>query len=509
MKTIIIGAGMGGMALACRLAAGGADVEIYEKNGQVGGRLGSFEKQGFRFDTGPTSLLMPWVLRRLFSDVGKRLEDYLALTSVEPIFRIYFRDGSTFTASSDRQKMLAEIRRTSEEDAKSYLKFMEDWGRQEEVALSDFLQRDFDGTLAALSPAGLRSFLSMGGMRTLYEKSGEYFTDPRVRAAVCVQSMFLGASPDHLPALYGFLPYSQLSEGEVYPMGGLYAAAEALEKLCGELGAKIYLQKGVQEIHLEGNRATGVVLRDGTFAEADAIVSDADLAYTYLQLIKPEGRRHMDDRKIASLEPSCSVLTFYFGLDGNCDLPHHCILFPENGFGAFKEVFEGKIAPQNPVIYLSNPCANDPSLAPEGKSVLYAMVPVPNLSVQIDWEKEVPKIRQKVLEHLSAIGFPDLEKRVEAEAVSTPEMWRDTFNLDLGAAFGLLPSLRQTGALRPQCYDRKIKGLYFVGASTHPGGSVPLVLLSAELAERRIMHDASALEEKEKAQQKTEHFDID
>ncbi len=489
MKVIIIGAGVGGMAAACRLAKRGVQVTIYEKNARAGGRLSNFQKDNFRVDAGPTLLLMPFVLKKFFSDLGRRTEDYLRLEQLEPAYKIFFEDGSTISPSSDTKKMLEEIGRLSKKDASAYSRWLSDYKRYYEIALREFILKNFDSPLDMLTPSGILSLISGGALRDLYSKTGDYFSDPRVRIAFSLQSVYIGAAPTKLPAVYGLIPYMEFTQGVWYPQGGLYSVAEAMEKVCKELGVGITCGAAVEKITIAGGKATGVQFSDGTREPADAVVSNADLPHTYLHLIDPQFRPHMSDAKVNSLKASCSCVMFYWGIDGEADLPHHCFLLPNNYLETFEDIFDRKALPQKPGIYLSNPCRHDSSLAPSGKSILYILIPVPNLSSGIDWGKETPKLRAQAIERLAKIGFPGIEKRIVMEKVFTPLDWEGEFNLELGATFGLSPNLMQSAAFRPPNKDKGIRNLYFVGASTHPGSGIPIVLMSAELLEKRFQKD--------------------
>ncbi|MCX8174776.1 MAG: phytoene desaturase family protein [Candidatus Micrarchaeota archaeon] len=489
MKIAVIGAGVGGMASACRLARRGVRVEIYEKNGRVGGRLSNFQKDNFRVDTGPTLLLMPHVLRRFFSDIGRNAEDYLKLAKLEPVYRIYFEDGSQIAPSTKTMEMIEEIGRIERNGEAGYSRWLADYRRYYEIAMREFIMKNFDSPLDMLTPRGIISLLSGGALRDLYSKTGDYFSDPRVRIAFSLQSVYIGAAPTRLPAVYGLIPYVEFTEGVWYPKGGLYSIAEALEKLCLELGVRINCGKAVQRIIVKDGSASGLLLSDGTVVEADAVISNADLPYTYLHLISEANRPHFPDSKVRALKKSCSALMFYWGIEGKVGLPHHSFFLPDEYLKTFEDIFDRRVMPQKPGIYVANPCAHDPSLAPAGKSVLYVLVPVPNTASAISWKDEAPKVRKAVLERLSSHGISDLEKRIVMEKVFTPEDWKASFNVEDGATFGLSPSLFQSAGFRPPNKDRRIRNLYFVGASTHPGGGIPIVLMSAELLERRLAKD--------------------
>jgi phytoene desaturase len=489
MKVLIIGAGVGGMATACRLARLGCEVEIYEKKEKVGGRLSNFEKSNFRVDAGPTLLLMPWVLRRVFTDLGKKINDYLELTKLHPVYKIYFEDGMVISPYSEKQKMFDEISKFSKKDAEGYLRYLADYKKYYEIALKEFIEKNFNSPLDMLTPKGIISLISGGALRDLYSKTGDYFSDPRVRIVFSLQSVYIGAAPTKLPAVYGLIPYVEFTEGVWYPKGGLYSIAETLALLCKEFGVKIHTKKPVKKIIVENSVAKGLQLEDGKIVLADAIISNADLPYTYLHLLDEEDRLHMPDSKVKSLKTSCSAFMMYLGLKGKVDLAHHSFILPNDYLKTFEDIFERKVMPKKPGIYVANPCSHDKTLAPRDKSIIYVLVPVPNLLSGIDWKIEAPRLRKQIIQKLESIGVKDLEKRIVMEKIFTPLDWRDSFGLENGATFGLSPGLFQSAAFRPSNKDKKIKGLYFVGASTHPGSGIPIVLLSAELMEKRFKED--------------------
>lgn len=489
MKAIIIGAGVGGMASACRLSKLGISVTIYERMPRVGGRLSCFEEDGFRIDRGPTLLLMPWVLKEFFSDIGKDIEDYLELRQLDPVYRIHFDDGSVLEPSADPKKMEKAISRINAADAPGSGRFLSDYKKYYEIALREFILKNFDTPLDMLSPGGVMSLLSGGALKDLYSKTGEYFKDPRVRIAFSLQSIYIGDRPEAIPSVYGLIPYVEFTEGVWYPKGGLYSVADALCKLCGEMGVEVRMGEAVKRIIIENGTAKGVELESGEKARADVVISDSDLPYTYLKLIPESQRPHMKDGKIRGLAKSCSAFMIYLGINGRCDIAHHNFILPVGYNRTFDDIFKKKALPENPGIYIANPSSHDKTLAPEGKSVIYILVPVPNLSAKIDWRKESAGFRDRILDNLGSIGLGDIRERIVYEKVVTPLEWAEEFNLEGGATFGLSPTLLQSAAFRPPNKDPSIKNLYFVGASTHPGSGIPIVLLSSKLLEARIRKD--------------------
>ncbi|MEM4347994.1 MAG: FAD-dependent oxidoreductase [Candidatus Anstonellaceae archaeon] len=230
-------------------------------------------------------------------------------------------------------------------------------------------------------------------------------------------------------------------------------------------------------------------MQDGKEVEADAVISNADLPYTYLKLIDEKERPHMPDWKVRSLKASCSAFMIYLGIEGKMEIPHHSFFLPEDYLETFEDIFDRKVMPKNPGIYVANPCVHDNTIAPAGKSIIYILVSVPNLSSNIDWKTEAPKLKEKILEKLEKSGLAGLRERIVMEKIFTPLDWKEAFNLEDGATFGLSPTLLQSAGFRPPNKDKKIKRLYFVGASTHPGSGIPIVLLSAQLIEERFKRD--------------------
>ncbi len=489
MKAIIIGAGVGGMASAVRLKRLGVDVTIFERRNILGGRLSNFQEKGFRIDRGPTLLLMPSVITGFFSDIGRNIHDYLKLNQLDPVYRLYFDDGTVLEPSAFPKTMFSNISKINLGDAPNYRKFMSDYEKYYDIAMNEFIMKNFDSPLDLVTPAGIMSLISGGAFTDLYSKTGQYFSDIRVRMAFSLQAIYLGERPDAIPSVYGIVPYIEFTEGVWYPEGGLYSVADALGKVCGEEKIKIRKNKPVKKIIIDGGVAKGVEFEDGKTEFADIIISNADLPYTYLKLIPERQRPHMKDKKIKSLATSCSTFMLYLGVEGSYETEHHNFSLPLEYTDLLDDVFKKKVLPEMPGVYVANPSLHDPTLAPKGKSVIYVLVPVPNLSGKVDWKKQKKAFRERILDRLSSIGMSDIRQRIVYERMITPEDWAEEFNLEKGATFGLSPTLLQSAAFRPPNKDPKIKNLYFVGASTHPGGGLPIVLMSSKLLELRIKDD--------------------
>jgi phytoene desaturase len=303
--------------------------------------------------------------------------------------------------------------------------------------------------------------------------------------------MYLGVSPFDAPAIYSVVNYMETGLGIWYPKGGMYSLSQGLEKLVKDLGGTILTSTEVSRISVKNQSATGVILKNGKHLKADLVVANSDLVYSYLKLINSADRPSMPDSRLLSYRQASSALLFYWGVEDDCEgMMHHNVYLSRDFKKNLDEIFYEKKMPNDPSFYTYIPTKTDPSLAPKGKQVFYVLVPVPNLSAKLNWNKEIVKIRQKVINRLKTEFNLDIEKRIETEKVFTPQDFKKKFNLHMGSAFGLSHNFLQSGYFRPHNKSRDINNLYFVGASTYPGGGIPMVTLSAKLVVERILDEA-------------------
>ena len=490
-KAIVIGSGIGGLCTAARLLAAGYQVTVYEKEDQVGGRANRLVKQGYTFDMGPTLLMMIDVLEQTFADCGKDFYDYIELLQLEPNYRVSYADGSSLTVSSNIARFGRELSKISPEAPEQFYKFFAITARIYRLARARFIDRNFDRVTDFISPSAGYKLLRDGGLMKLYNFVSKYFSDERLRMLFSFQSMYLGVSPYAAPAVYSVVSYMESGLGIWYPKGGMYQLSIALRKLVEDLGGVVHCNTPVGRILVEGKQVRGVELADGTRVEADIVVSNADLAYTYQKLLQRHERPKFSDRRLNGLKQASSALLFYWGVKDPLDgLLHHNVVFSRDFRQNLDQIFyQGKL-PTDPAFYLYIPTKTDPDLAPKGRNVCYVLVPVPNLQAKIDWEKGVEKIREKVLKGIKQRYGLDLRDSIEVESVFTPKDFETKYNLVDGSAFGLSHYFFQSGYFRPHNVVRGIKGVYLVGASTYPGSGVPMVTLGAKLVVERIMADA-------------------
>ncbi|HET6984500.1 MAG TPA: phytoene desaturase family protein [Myxococcaceae bacterium] len=490
LSAIVVGAGVGGLAAAARLAHAGFDVQVLEQTAEPGGRCGQLQAGGYTFDLGPTILLMPEVVERTFGDLGVPMASYLRLHRCDPNDTLRFRDGASLTFTSDLARMKDEVERLEPGSFPRFLRFLALGQLQYRTSLDRFAGRDLDHLGQFLTPASLAALVRVRGHRRLYSVVSDLFHDERLRAALTFQTMYLGLSPYESPAVYGLLPYSELGVGIWFPEGGLHALPRALERLALETGARLAYRTRVTRIDLEGNRATGVTLEDGTHLPADLVLCNADLPWAYRNLVDPSVTRL---RRADRLRYTSSGYLLYLGLDRRVpELGHHTVFFGSDYRGSFEDIFRRFRVPADPSFYVAVASRTDPSLAPPGRDGLYVLVPVPRQHPSLDWTTEGPRVRAQVFRRLREEGL-DVERHIVVERRFTPDDWASRFSLEHGSAFGLGHQLFQVGPFRPPNQDPTVRNLFFVGASTRPGTGLPMVMLSAELVVERMRREALAL----------------
>ncbi|HEV7730728.1 MAG TPA: phytoene desaturase family protein [Candidatus Binatia bacterium] len=489
-RVALIGAGVGGLAAAARLAAQGFAVEVYEKGDAPGGRCGRLTVDGYTFDTGPTLLLMPEVLEEVFAACGRRLEDYLTLHRCDPNYRIHFHDGSDVTFTTELTAMAKELERIEPGSFQRYLAFLAQGKVQYQTSLDRFVGRNFDHLGQFLTPSSLRGVFSVRAHRRMYPEVSRFFKDPRLRAAMSFQTMYLGISPYESPAVYGLLPYTELAMGIWYPRGGMFQLPLALARLCDELGVAVHYGETVERLDVEGGRARGRVLSDGRRVTADVVLCNADLPWAYRHLLDP---RDTTLPRADKLRYTSSAFMMYLGVSRRYpQLLHHNVFFGRDYRASFDDIFKRFRVPADPSFYVNVSSRTDAALAPAGTDGLYVLVPVPHRHDALDWDVEGPKLRAQVFRRLAEIGCEDVERHVVMERYFTPDDYETILNLDKGSAFGLSHNFFQVGPFRPANQDRAIRNLFFVGASTQPGTGLPMVMLSARLVTERIVQHAGA-----------------
>jgi phytoene desaturase len=484
---IVVGGGLGGLAAAIRLAARGRRVVLLEKNERVGGKLNLIAEEGYTFDTGPSLLTMPWVLRELFAAAGHRLEDELALVPSEPACRYRWPDGTRFDAHQSLPLLIQEIACLDTRDPAGFFRFMAYAARIYQAVAGPFLLRPFDGLRDLLTPATLRDVWAIDPLRTVDQAVRRFFHSPYLRQVFNRYATYNGSSPYRAPATFNLIAYIEFVEGAWYLRGGMYELARALERLAYELDVEIRTNCPVARVAVYGHTACGVVLEGGERLSAAAVVVNADPAYAYEALLPAEWPTAT---RLARLEPSCSGFMLLLGIDRVYpELAHHNIFFSADYAGEFAAIFDKRIPSPDPTVYVCATSVSDPAHAPPGHMNLFVLVNAPALGPRFDWRGAAAGYRDLVVRKLERMGLGNLERHIGYERIITPEDLRTRYNAPGGAIYGIASNRPWTAFLRPPLRAREARGLYFVGGGTHPGGGIPLVLLSGQAVAERILAD--------------------
>ncbi|MBY0568727.1 MAG: phytoene desaturase [Hyphomonadaceae bacterium] len=481
---IVIGSGFGGLAAAVRLGARGYRVTVLERLDAPGGRAYVHRQDGFVFDAGPTIITAPFLFEELWALAGRKLSDDVDLKAIDPFYDLVFSDGERMACGS---AMRDEIARIAPGDLAGYDRFMR---RSEEIYRVGFEQlgdapfHDW-AKMLAVAPDLLR----LGGLESVYGLVSRYVRDPRVRIALSFHPLFVGGSPFTTTAVYCLISYLERRHGVHFAMGGTGALVQGLVKLIRGQGGAVRCKAEVAQILVRDGAAAGVRLAGGEDLYADIVVSNADSAYTYGQLLPADSSKTWSKRKLASARYSMSLFVWYFGTRRQYpDVPHHTILLGPRYRALIEDIFTRKRLAPDMSLYLHRPTATDASLAPAGCDGFYVLSPVPHLDSGVDWTAEAEPYRQRVEKRLSETLLPGLSGEIVTSRVMTPLDFRDRLCAPKGAAFGLEPILTQSAWFRPHNRSGDVKGLFLVGAGTHPGAGVPGVLSSARVLDSVVPH---------------------
>ncbi len=487
-KVVVVGAGPGGLASAMMLSSAGIEVTVLEREEQPGGRTSTIERDGFRFDRGPTFFLFPEVLETVFRACGRSLYDEVPMHRLDPNYRLVFEEGGHVDATSDLEQLKAEIARISPADAAGIDRYMAD-NRRKFEKFRPILESPFSSHKDVMKLPLLELLPLLRPWASVDADLRRFFSDPRIRLSFSFQSKYLGMSPFKCPSLFTILAFLEYEFGVFHPIGGCGAVSQAMARVASEVGADIRLGEPVREIEFDGRRVRAVQTDKGRYA-ADALVVNADFANAMRSLVPEKLRRRWNDRKLARTKMSCSTYMLYLGVEGKYpQLPHHTIHL-SNGYEAHLDTIERRhVLPENPSFYVHNPSIIDPSMAPKGMSSLYALVPVTHTHPNVDWEAEHPAFREVVLDQLQKVGLPDLRDRIRTEVAFTPRDWEQQLGLYKGATFSLSHTLGQMLSLRPRNRFEDLEGVYLVGGGTHPGSGLPVIYQSARISSQLLAED--------------------
>jgi len=482
------------------LAGRGADVCLYEAGPKVGGRTARLTLQNgpdsFHFDTGPTFFLMPHVLEEIFAAAGTSLVRHAQMTRLDPMYRLVIgRAGDsplTLDTTQDLAAMGARLNAIAPGDGDAFGRFMSDNRRKLEV-FTPILRSGFTSHLDLLRPSVIKAGPWLNPHQSVHAHLSTYFKSRESRLAMTFQSKYLGMSPMNCPSLFSILPFIEYEYGVWHPQGGCNALMAAMARVCTSMGVQIRCGAKVERVVFEGKRACGVVVGGESIAH-DHVVANADASWALKNLVPAEVRsnaRRTSDERVDAMKYSCSTMMLYLGVRGKVNLPHHTIKVSSAYEQNLSDIVEGRLSAE-PSFYVCNPSAIDPTLAPEGCSSLYVLVPTPNLKASagsIDWAAQRREVRDDTVRRVSALAGVDLEPLICCEKQLTPLDWAAR-NINFGATFNLAHNLTQMLHLRPQHEVQGLKNMWLVGGGTHPGSGLPVIFLSAQITAAKLAERA-------------------
>jgi diapolycopene oxygenase len=492
MRIAVIGSGLGGLAAAAVLAARGYQVEVFEKNAWLGGKAAQLEGEGFRFDMGPTILIRPSVLRRIFGEAGRVLEDYIPMERLDPQWRCFFEDGLVLDLEDNLGAMATSLDKLKPGMGEGFLKFQELSEQLHEISNKFFFWKPVGSMMDTFDLKGsfsiqvLKDVMKMRLGQTVGGVIREYIPDARVAQMLDHYTQYVGSNPDASPAILCAIGHMQSEEGIWYPMGGTRAVPEGLVRLGSELGVKYHPSTEVARLSIVKEagkeKIAGLVLASGETLAFDAVVSNEDAVRTYRELVQGEAARKFEKER--EYEPACSGVVLYLGLNKRYEhLAHHCFVFSRDPEEEFHHIYDlGEPAP-DPTCYLASTTRTESATAPEGGDALYVLVHTPYLRPEHNWDEMFPKYRQVILDKLKrTAGMPDLEERIVFERALTPVDIHERYKVLNGAIYGLSSHGKWSGAFKPSNLRRDVDGLFLAGGAAHPGPGMPMVLMSGWIA---------------------------
>ena len=486
-QVTIIGAGPGGLASALLLQHAGFDVTVIERMDKLGGRTSSLEEEGFRFDRGPTFFLYPRILEEIFRSIGRDLYEDIPMTRLDPQYRLIFGNSGQIDATHDVAKMQEQIAQFSPEDAAKLPAFLEE-NRLKLDSFAPILENEFPSWTKLFSKEILKLLPLVRPWKSLDQDLQTFFQDQRIRLAFSFQSKYLGMSPFRCPSLFTILSFLEYDQGVFHPVGGCSAVSEKMGEIAREMGVKFQLEEEVQEILFSGRRAVGLVTDKDRYS-FDALVINADFARAMTRLVPEDVRPKWNDHKIATRKYSCSTFMLYLGVKGPVDAAHHSIYFSNDYVKNIEDISINYSLPADPSFYLENPSITDPTMAPDGMSSLYLLVPVSHMHERINWTQETMTFRELAYQQLDKIGLGDIRERVVYEKIFTPLDWQDQMEIYKGATFSLAHNLLQMLHFRPNNRFKDLEGVYLVGGGTHPGSGLPVIYSSARISSALLCDD--------------------
>ena len=488
---MVVGAGIGGMAAAARLAKDGFHVTVVERNDQPGGRARIWQKDGYTFDMGPSWYLMPEVFDRFFAQFGKKTTDYYELKQLDPSYRVFFGPGDAHDVPPDPAGVRELFARLEPGGGAKLSRYLNEAAYKYQVAVGEFLYRDYRSIFDFLNWRMLTEGLKLNVLGKLDAAVRRRFSDRRARQILEYAMVFLGTSPNAAPAMYALMSHVDLTQGVFYPLGGLSAVAQGLRRLAEEQGVRFLLSTEVTKIATENGRAVCVEARgpDGAAVSlpCDAVLANADYAHVETELLdaadRTYPRRYWETRVVAP-----SMFLLYLGVKKRLGkLAHHNLFFQENWNVHFDAIFKQPAWPEDPCFYVSCIAKTDPDMAPPGRENMFVLVPVAAGLDDSDAVREA--YAEKTIRHVERITGEELAPHIETKRIFSHRDFAGDYHAWKGTALGISHTLFQTAVFRPALRSKKVANLYFAGQYTHPGIGVPMVMIAADVSAGNVRRD--------------------
>jgi phytoene desaturase len=485
-RVVVIGGGLGGMAAALRLAHMGMRVVLCERCETLGGKMNVWESGGYRFDTGPSLITMPWIFEELFTLAGERMGDHLALVRVKPLARYVYPDGTTFDYTTELPAWLDTLRSIERSDEDGFMRFMQLGASIYELSKATFLKQYPTSPPDTGALEALRHFPIRGAWGNYHASVCKHFKSPYLRQLFDRYPTYVGSSPYKCPATLAIIPYIEWAYAGWYVSGGLYRIVDVMSRFLDRAGVETRTHATVTRIVTQNGRATGVELEDGTTFSADIVVMNGDASCT-AQLLDRDRPNELPLR-----DRSLSGFVWLVAIRGELpEMHHHTVYFSNDYQREFAELFDERQFPNDPTVYVNIPSRTDRSRAPLGGETLFIMANSPATGDTRWDDAEVFRAKSRVLERLAASGFPDISARIVSDTVYSPRTIAEKYLMPGGSIYGQHSHGWLKAFLRPRNKDNHVGGLYYVGGSTHPGGGTPIVLLSAKITTELIAkHEA-------------------
>ena len=486
-KIIIIGSGIAGMAAAIRLAVNGHRVTVFEKNDTYGGKIASFEKEGYFFDSGPSVFTEPENIEALFQLAGENYTDYLRYEKLPVTCKYFFENNKSFIAYSDPEQFYPELQQLSGEDLMRVKQYLANAEKLYTHAGAIFLNKSlhkistwFNKDILSVLKVTRLSYI----LKTLSSYNQQKLKSPEVQQIFNRYATYNGSSPFKAPGMLSLIPHLEFNRGVFYPLGGMQKIADAVFALAQKTGVHFEFNAPAQRIiHSEG-KARGIVAHHQNHF-ADAVVSNADIYVTYKHLLGNE----VKSQKVLKAERSSSALIFYWGiLKPFPQLDVHNILFSKDYYSEFKHLFRFKNISNDPTVYINVTSKKDPAHAPAGKENWFVMINAPSNTGQ-NWEQIIGNTKKNILQKISGILGEDIEPLIESETIYDPLTIEKNTGSFMGSLYGSSSNSKIAAFLRHPNFSRYAKGLYCCGGTVHPGGGIPLCLKSAKITTELIEAD--------------------